>query len=178
MECYICPNLMKKQSHLHTHFYIEILPFSSAPQMLWWYQGRTSRTCQSCRREPDCWAGRAGGWWRKGDVWRVKEVLFNMKVKWHVAKYGDPLWIRALHLPIRVCTHTHTHTHTHTEQWAAIYSAAHGEQLGVRCLAQGHLAVVLKVERALDIHSPPPTIPAGPRLELTTFQLWIQLSNH
>ncbi len=38
--------------------------------------------------------------------------------------------------------HTHTHTHTvniHPEQWAAIYAAAAGEQLGVRCLAQGHL---------------------------------------
>ncbi len=29
---------------------------------------------------------------------------------------------------------------THPEQWAAIYAAAPGEQLGVRCLAQGHLS--------------------------------------
>ncbi len=40
-------------------------------------------------------------------------------------------------------THTHTHTHTvnsHPEQWAA-NAAAPGEQLGVRCLAQGsHLS--------------------------------------
>ncbi len=28
---------------------------------------------------------------------------------------------------------------THPEQWAAIYAAAPGLQLGVRCLAQGHL---------------------------------------
>ncbi len=40
------------------------------------------------------------------------------------------------------CTHRseHTHTHrvnTHPEQWAAFYAAAPGEQLGVRCLAQG-----------------------------------------
>ncbi len=28
---------------------------------------------------------------------------------------------------------------THPEQWAAIYAAVPGEQLGVRCLAQGHL---------------------------------------
>ncbi len=60
-------------------------------------------------------------------------------------------------------THTHTHTHTHLEQWAAIYAASPGEQLGVQCLAQGHLVVVLKEESA--VHSlPPPTIPAGPRL--------------
>ncbi len=64
------------------------------------------------------------------------------------------------------CTHTHTHTHTHT-LWTHTRSSAHtqcthtwssgssaGEQLGVRCLAQGHLVVVLKVESALDIHSP------------------------
>ncbi len=29
---------------------------------------------------------------------------------------------------------------THPEQWAAIYAAAPGEQLGVQCLAQGHLS--------------------------------------
>ncbi len=38
--------------------------------------------------------------------------------------------------------HTHTHTHTHPEQWAT-EAAAPGEQLGVRCLAQGsHLSHV------------------------------------
>ncbi len=32
--------------------------------------------------------------------------------------------------------HTHTHTHTHPEQWA-VDTVAPGQQLGVRCLAQG-----------------------------------------
>ncbi len=32
------------------------------------------------------------------------------------------------------CTHI---VNTHPEQWAAFYAAAPGEQLGVRCLAQG-----------------------------------------
>ncbi len=37
-----------------------------------------------------------------------------------------------------------THTvSTHPEQGADIYAAVPGEQLGVRCLAQGHLVVVL-----------------------------------
>ncbi len=59
------------------------------------------------------------------------------------------------HPSAHTAVNTHTHTvNTHPEQWAAIYAAAHGEQLGVRCLAQGQLAVVLKVERPLDIHSP------------------------
>ncbi len=35
----------------------------------------------------------------------------------------------------------HTHTvNTQPEQWAAIYAAAPGEQLRVRCLAQEHLS--------------------------------------
>ncbi len=41
-------------------------------------------------------------------------------------------------------THSSEHTHTvntHPEEWAAIYAAAPGEQLRVRCLAQGsHLS--------------------------------------
>ncbi len=59
--------------------------------------------------------------------------------------------------PNKVHTYSSEHTHTvntHVEQWAAIYAAAPGEQLGVWCLAQGNLVVVLRVERALDIHSP------------------------
>ncbi len=40
------------------------------------------------------------------------------------------------HTPGAVDTHTHTHTHTHT--WS---NGQSGEQLGVRCLAQGsHLS--------------------------------------
>ncbi len=49
---------------------------------------------------------------------------------------------------------------THLEQWAAIYAAAPREQLGVRCLAKGHLSCGIKAETAG--HSLPPlTIPAG-----------------
>ncbi len=50
--------------------------------------------------------------------------------------------------------HTHTAVNTHPEQWAAIYAAAHGEQLGgFGALLKGHLVVVLRKERALYIHS-------------------------
>ncbi len=45
--------------------------------------------------------------------------------------------------PSKVHTHGSEHIHTvntHPEQWATIYAAAHGEQLGVRCLARGHLS--------------------------------------
>ncbi len=46
----------------------------------------------------------------------------------------------------------HTHSSEHTPgAVAAIYAAAPGEQLGV---LKGTSVVLLKVERALDIHSP------------------------
>ncbi len=52
--------------------------------------------------------------------------------------------------------HPSAHTHivnTHPEQWAAIYAATPGEQLGVRCLTQGHLSGVEGGESA--VHSLP-----------------------
>ena len=75
--------------------------------------------------------------------------------------------------PSKVHTHSSEHTHTvntHPEQWAAIYAAAPGEQLGVRCLAQGHLS--------RGIEGGESTVHAGPRLELTTLGLRVRLSNH
>ncbi len=112
---------------------------------------------------------------------RESEVTHS-QVRWPI------LGIRALHLPIQVHTqsseHTHTHTHTHTEnthpeQWAAIYAAAPGEQLGVWCLAQEHLVVGGYEGGESAVHSPPhlqflPDL----RLELATFGLWVRLSNH
>ncbi len=60
---------------------------------------------------------------------------------------------------------------THLEQWAAIYAAAPGEQLGVRCLAQEHLSRGIEGGES-TVHSlPPPTIPARP--ETRTHNLWI-----
>ncbi len=59
---------------------------------------------------------------------------------------------------------THTVVNTHPEQWADIYAAAPGEQLGVRCLAQGWYCGW----RESAVHSlPPPTIPAGPETTYT-----------
>ncbi len=80
-----------------------------------------------------------------------------MKVTWFTAKYGDPYSEFVLCIyPSKVHTHSSEHTavNTHPQQRAAVYAAAPGEQLRVRCLARGHLVVVLKVERVLDIHSP------------------------
>ncbi len=67
--------------------------------------------------------------WGKGE--REREVVCG-RVWWPI------LGICALHLTHPKCTHTAVNTHP--EQWAAIYAAPPGEQLGVRCLAQGHLS--------------------------------------
>ncbi len=67
---------------------------------------------------------------------------------------------------------------THPEQWAAIYAAAPGEHLCVRCLAQGHLSRGIEGGESAGYSLPPPTIPAGLRLELATFGLRVQLSKH
>ncbi len=57
----------------------------------------------------------------------------------HTDNYGYPFSELVLCIyPSNV--HTHTAVNTHPEQWAAIYAAAPGGQLGVRCLAQGHLS--------------------------------------
>ncbi len=102
---------------------------------------------------------------------------------WHVAKYGGPYSelvfciypIQSAHT--QQWTHTHT-VNTHPEQWAAIYAAAPGEQLGVRPLAQGHLSHGIEGGESAVHSLPPPTIPACPRLELATFRLRVRLSNH
>ncbi len=89
----------------------------------------------------------------------------DLKVK-VMAKYGDPysefvLWI----YPIQ-SAHTQQWTHTHPEQWAAIYAAAPGEQLGVRCLAQGHLSRGIEGGESAVHSLSPPTIPAGPETRI------------
>ncbi len=71
------------------------------------------------------------------------------------------------------CTHTlNTHTqNTQPEQWAA-NAVAPGEQLGVRCLAQGsHLSRGIEGGESAGYSLPPPTIPAGP--ETRTRDFWV-----
>ncbi len=74
---------------------------------------------------------------------------------------------------------THTVVNIHLEQWAA-NAAVPGEQLGVRCLAQGsHLSRGIEGgERALVKHSPHLQSLPDLRFEPTTFGLQVQLSIH
>ncbi len=95
----------------------------------------------------------------------------------YVSKYGDPYSEFVLCInPSKVHTHSSEHIHTvntHPEQWAAIYAAAPREQLWV-----WHLIVVFEGGESAVYSLPPPTISAGPRFKLATFQLRVQLSNH
>ncbi len=50
--------------------------------------------------------------------------------------------------------HTHSSEHTPGAVGSHLCCGKCGEQLGVWCLAQGHLRRGIEMERALDIHSP------------------------
>ncbi len=61
--------------------------------------------------------------------------------------------------------------HTHLEQWAA-NAAAPGEQLGVRCLAQGsHLSHGIEGGENTHYSLPPPIIPAGAKIRTHNLRL-------
>ncbi len=76
--------------------------------------------------------------------------------------------------PSKVHTHSSEHTHCEHTPGAVIYAAAPREQFG----AQGHLSHGIEGGENAVNSLPPPTIPAGPSLELTTFGLRVRLSNH
>ncbi len=62
-------------------------------------------------------------------------------------------------------THTPGAVGSHLCQWAARGA------VGGRCLAQGHLSRGIEGGESAAHSLPPPTIPAGLRLELATFGL-------
>ncbi len=92
-------------------------------------------------------------------VSKAGSMISESEWKSHKAKYGDPYSEFVLYIYL-VHTHTSENTHTvntHPEQWAAIYAAAPGEQLGVRCLAQGHLSHGIEGGESVVHSLPPPT---------------------
>ncbi len=76
------------------------------------------------------------------------------------------------------CTHTAVSSeHTPGAVGRAVMLQRPGSSWGFGVLLKDTSVVVWKEERA--VHSlPPPTIPAGPRLEPATFRLRVWLSNH
>ncbi len=74
---------------------------------------------------------------------------------------------------------THSTEHTHPEQWAAILLRGPRSSWGFHGLLKSLTTVmVLKVERALVIHSPHRQFLPDLRLKPATFGLKVWLSNH
>ncbi len=92
--------------------------------------------------------------WAQNLFYSTDQSLFESESEVTCGQVWLPiLGICALQLTHPKCTHTHTHTLL--EQWAAINDAAPREKLGFGALLKGTSVVVLRVKRALDIHSPP-----------------------
>ncbi len=73
---------------------------------------------------------------------------------------------------------THTVVNTHPEQWAAS-TAAPGEQLGVRCLAQeSHLSRGIEGGENARYSLPPRTIPVEPEIRTHNLGLQVRRSIH
>ncbi len=104
----------------------------------------------------------------------TKIIIFTHSVKYW--KWSD-MWPSMVTHTRNLCSafnpsKVHTHNmNTHPEQWADIYAATPGEQLRVRCLAQGHLSRGIEGGESAVHSLPPPTIPARP--ETRTRNLWI-----
>ncbi len=98
---------------------------------------------------------------------RIESYVICDQVWWPI------LGICALHLTNPKCAHTHReHTPgavgSHLLCRAA--SCGAGEQLGVRCLAQGHLSHGIEGGESAVHSLPPPTIPAGPNSQLLGYE--------
>ncbi len=68
------------------------------------------------------------------------------------------------------CTHTAVSSE-HTPRAVGSHCSSAREQLGVRCLAQGHLSHGIEGGESAVHSQSPPSIPAGP--EIRTRNLWI-----
>ncbi len=87
-----------------------------------------------------------------------------------------------------ICALHSTHPSAHTQQWTHTHHEHTPGAVGSHlcCGARGAVGGSVPCSRAPQswywrwrVHSlPPPTIPAGPRLELATFRLQVWLSNH
>ncbi len=79
----------------------------------------------------------------------------KVKVTWHTAKYGNPYSEFVLCIYPIQSARAHTHRHTHTRSSGQPFMLRHpGSSWGFGVLLKGTSVVVLRVERALCIHSP------------------------
>ncbi len=91
----------------------------------------------------------------------------------HSSEYTHTQWTQWTHTHTH-CEHTHTHTHTHTRSSGQPFMLWRpGSSWGFGALLKGGGWR----ERCTFTPPPPPTIPVGPRLKPTTFELRVLLSN-
>ncbi len=120
----------------------------------------------------------------------LQKIILIWKWKWHDVTYSQVWWpilgIRALHLTHPKCTHTAVNTHTHTHihiPWTHTRSSGQLFMLRRPGSSWGFVPCSRAPQswywgwRERCTFTPPPTIPAGPRLELATFRLQVRLSN-
>ncbi len=112
-------------------------------------------------------------------------VPLKVKVTWHTAKYGDPYSEFVLCIYPSKCTHTQQWTRTHREHTPWTHTQSSGQPFMLRrprsswgfgALLKGTSSWFWGWRERCTLTPPPPTIPAGPRLELATFWLWVRLS--
>ncbi len=99
-------------------------------------------------------------------------VTKKVTVMWHVAKYGD------LYSEFVLCIYPIQSAHTHTRSSGHPMLRRPGSSWGYGALLKGTSVAVLRVERALYIHTPHLQFLPDRRLEPTTFGLRVRLSNH
>ncbi len=93
-----------------------------------------------------------------------------VRVKWRLAVTHTRNLCSAFN-PSKCTAHTQQWKHTHPVQWET-NAVAPGEQLGVRCLAQGsHLSRGIEGGESAGYSLPPPTIPAGPETRTRDLQV-------
>ncbi len=85
--------------------------------------------------------------------WGALFLKYSLLVTWHTTKYGDPY--SEFVLCIYPILSAHTQQWTHTRSSGQPFMLRHpGSSWGFGALLKGTSVVVLKVERALYIHSP------------------------
>ncbi len=118
--------------------------------------------------------------WHKSESFMVEFSYLGESDVTYSQVWWPILGIRALHLTHPKCTHTAMNTHTpwtHTWSSGQPFMLRHpGNSWRFSALLKGTSIVVLRVERALDIHSPHLQFLPDLRLELATFGLQVLTS--
>ncbi len=107
-------------------------------------------------------------------------VSFYLKWKWHDIRPSTRNSCSAFNHSSAHTQREHTHTHTMNthRSWQPFMLQRPGAVGGSVSCSRAPQSWYWGWRESASYSLPPPTIPAGPRLELTTFSLRIRLTNH